>query len=206
MFEHDPSQRIKPGPLRPMRIVAGLVALGLLAAILWFGHPMLTSPTTPVPPVYPPGTERVTLTLFFASPDGLFLVPETRQVLQPPHPADQMAEALRQLITGPDEATLARTLPAETTLQRVFVTAAGVAYVCFGPEVVTSHPGGAGAELLCVYAVVDTLQRNFPDVRQVAILVGGQEVPTLAGHVDISRPLLPRADLIADHAPGGRKV
>lgn len=182
-----------------MPIVIGLVLVGAIAAVLWFGNPAPgPSPEPPAAPVYPPGTQRVTLKLYFASLDGLALVPEPRQVLQPPQTGDQMAEALRELIAGPASEQLGRVLPAETTLRQVFVTSQGTVYVNFGPEIAQKHPGGVGAELLSVYGVVNTLERNFPQVRQVAILVDGRELPTLAGHVEIHQPLAPRGDLIMD--------
>jgi germination protein M len=185
-----------------MPIVLGLLAVAFVAAVLWLGQPAPPPASQPpAPPVYPPGTERAALKLYFASPDGLSLAPEARAVLQPAATCDQMAEALRELIAGPTEEGLARVLPPETTLRQVFIAEYGTVYVNFGPEIAQQHPGGAGAELLSVYSIVSTLERNFPQVREVAILVEGREPQTLAGHVDISRPLTPRADLIAPQGP-----
>jgi len=194
-----PEQRPRRPRPKATPIVLGLLMVGVVAAVLWFGHPV-PNPGLEMPaaPVYPPGTQRVTLTLYFASLDGLALVSQPRSVLQPPAATDQMAEAVRELINGPSGDSLARVLPPETTLRQVFVTDYGTAYVNFGPEVVQKHPGGAGAELLSVYAIVETIERNFPQVHEVAILVDGRELPTLAGHVDISQPLAPRSDLIMD--------
>jgi len=56
-------------------------------------------------------------------------------------------------------------------------------------EVVSSHTGGTDAELLTVYTIVDALTANLPAVRAVQILVEGKEVDTLAGHVDLRRPI-----------------
>ena len=42
-----------------------------------------------------------------------------------------------------------------------------------------------------MYALVNALTTNLPEVTAVQILVGGQEVDTLAGHVDLRRPLGP---------------
>jgi spore germination protein GerM len=192
--ERTEGRRERP-PTAP--IIIGLLLVGAVAAVLWFGHPV-PNPNLepPAPPVYPPGTQRVTLKLYFASLDGLALGPEPRQVLQPPQVCDQMAEALRELIAGPASEHLARVLPEGTTLRQVFLTPQGTVFVNFGPEIAQKHPGGVGAELLSVYGVVETLERNFPQVRQVAIMVDGKELTTLAGHVEINQPLAPRSDLI----------
>ncbi|MDI6895284.1 MAG: GerMN domain-containing protein [Bacillota bacterium] len=44
-------------------------------------------------------------------------------------------------------------------------------------------------------AIVNTLT-EFPDIRQVQILVEGRKVESLAGHADVSRPLTRNERLI----------
>lgn len=51
-------------------------------------------------------------------------------------------------------------------------------------------------ELLAVYALVNTLTQNFPEVRQVRFLLDGREAQTLAGHIDLSRAYVKRTDLV----------
>jgi len=51
-------------------------------------------------------------------------------------------------------------------------------------------------ELLAVYALVNTLTQNFPEVRQVRFLLDGREAQTLAGHIDLSRSYVKRTDLV----------
>ena len=59
----------------------------------------------------------------------------------------------------------------------------------FSREVVAAHPGGTLNELLTVYTIVNALTENLPAVTAVQVLVDGKEVETLAGHVDLRRPL-----------------
>jgi hypothetical protein len=49
-----------------------------------------------------------------------------------------------------------------------------------------------------VFAVVNTLTYNFKSIKRVFILIDGSEKETLAGHIDLSRPLLPRYDLVSN--------
>jgi hypothetical protein len=56
------------------------------------------------------------------------------------------------------------------------------------------HPGGVRSELLTVYAVVNTLILNLPEVSAVKILIEGREVSTLAGHIALEDPL--NADML----------
>jgi hypothetical protein len=48
-----------------------------------------------------------------------------------------------------------------------------------------------------VYSVVNTITTNFPAVTRVQILVGDRPVTSLAGHVDVSRPLPADMTLVA---------
>jgi len=61
--------------------------------------------------------------------------------------------------------------------------------VDFSPEFASAHPGGSTTELLTVYTIVNALTTNLPVVTSVQLLVNGKELDTLAGHVDLRRPL-----------------
>ena len=65
----------------------------------------------------------------------------------------------------------------------------GRAYVDLSHEVMAAHTGGASNELLTVYTIVDALTSNLPAISMVQILVDGKQVETLAGHVDLRRPI-----------------
>ena len=55
--------------------------------------------------------------------------------------------------------------------------------------VLAEPQGGSLDEILTVYTIVKALTENLPAVNRVQILVDGREVDTLAGHVDLRRPL-----------------
>src|SRR5205814_9718699 len=76
-----------------------------------------------------------------------------------------------------------------TRLRALFVTERGDAYVDLSREVAAAHTGGSLDELLTVYTIVNALTANLPAVSAVQVLVDGKEVDTLAGHVDLRRPL-----------------
>ena len=57
-------------------------------------------------------------------------------------------------------------------------------------EVSTKHPGGSFTELLTVYTIVNAVTANLPTIQRVQILIDGKEAETLAGHVDLRRPLI----------------
>lgn len=131
---------------------------------------------------------RIRATLFYVAEDGGRLVGVDREVPYADSPIDQARRLIESLLK-PADAPLLQPIPAGTTLRAVFLTERGEAYVDFSPEISTKHPGGSLDELLTVYAIVDTLTVNLPAIAQVQILVNGREVDTLAGHVDLRRPL-----------------
>jgi len=45
------------------------------------------------------------------------------------------------------------------------------------------------SELLTVQALANTLAANFPHIRQIRILIEGEPVQTLKGHVDLRGPI-----------------
>ena len=78
------------------------------------------------------------------------------------------------------------------------VKASQDAFVDLSREVTANHPGGSFTELMTVYTVVNAVTTNLPAVRRVQILVDGQEADTLAGHVDLRRPLQRDLSLVRD--------
>jgi hypothetical protein len=70
----------------------------------------------------------------------------------------------------------------------LFITPAEVAYLDFAAGSFSNHPGGAGAELLSIYSIVNTLVLNVDGIRSVKFLIGGRESVTLAGHSDLRFP------------------
>ena len=65
----------------------------------------------------------------------------------------------------------------------------GVAFVDLGGNITTGQTGGSLDEALAVYAIVDAVVFNLPQVTSVQLLVNGKQIDSLAGHVDLRRPL-----------------
>lgn len=137
----------------------------------------------------PGETRRIRATLFYVAEDGSRLQGVDREVVYAEGPVDQ-ARRLVEALVEPIDKPLLQSIPADTKLRTLFITDTGDAYVDFSPELSTKHPGGSLSELLTVYAIVDTLTVNLPAIVRVQILVDGKEVDTLAGHVDLRRPLV----------------
>ena len=52
-------------------------------------------------------------------------------------------------------------------------------------------------ELLLAYGLVDSILLNCPTLQAVQILFGGHEIPSLTGHLDLSKPLVLNKEFIA---------
>jgi spore germination protein GerM len=176
-------------------VVAFVVAvLGLFAWYLSVGLPQRYSPPAPPASAAPapsrpaePG-RKIKARLFYVSEDGSRLTGVERDVPYADSPAAQ-AQAIVAAQLAPVSAPLVSAVPAGTALRGVFVTERGEAYVDLSAEVATRHPGGTLGEVLTVYTLVHALTTNLPAIRSVQVLVDGREVETLAGHVDLRRPL-----------------
>lgn len=178
-------------------LVAGALGTALVFVPRWLAR--TTEPPAPLEAASPPPTRHIKATLFYVSEDGMRLVPLEREI---PF-AEGIVEQARRLLEAqlePPAAPLVSAVPAGTKLYAVYVSERGEAFVDLSLEVSNAHPGGALNELLTVYSIVNVLTTNLPAVSRVQILVDGREVDTLAGHVDLRRPLARNSLLIQEPA------
>jgi spore germination protein GerM len=201
------------------QVLAASLALGLVASLPACGgadrtppaHAPEPSPETASVPAAPPADGaaaqpqeaaplvKTTVTLYFPSAAGDTLAVETREIVETKLPADRGAQIVAALIDGPKSDKALPVVPEGTTLRRLWVERDGNAYADFSEELASGAIGGSTDEILTVYAIVDSLTSNVPEIRRVAILVAGRELETL-GHLDLRRPLPPDLSL----APPGK--
>lgn len=187
-------------------IVIGVTALVLLG---WGVTTLLERLTQPEPPVVTaapepdaPETPHIAATLFYASTEGDALIPVQREVPLAEDIEAQGREILvSQLMPAPEP--YVSPIPAGTMLRAFYVTERGDAFVDLSREITTAHPGGSLTELLTVQAIVNAVTGNLPAVQRVQILVDGREVDTIAGHVDIRRPIVRDTSLVREPGAEG---
>lgn len=136
------------------------------------------------------GSSGQKVKLYFSDDQAMYLVPEERIIV----PSDSNKEAflkkvVEELIKGPTQNSLALTIPKETKVHSVKLASDGTATVDFSQEIKTKNFGGSTGESFAVYSLVDTLT-DFPDIIRVQILIDGQKVDTLTGHLDTSQPFV----------------
>lgn len=187
---------------RTWLIVGGLVALILgVVAIITLSIERLVTPRRaemPAPaPAPPAATAHITATLFYGSLDGQALVPIRREVPLAATPVAQGTEILTAQLSAAAP-PLVSVIPRGTRLRAFYITESGDAFVDLSREVTAGHAGGSLYELFTVYAIVNAVTANLPKVQRVQLLVDGKEVDTLAGHVDVRRPLLRDRSLVRE--------
>ncbi|WP_321390109.1 GerMN domain-containing protein [uncultured Desulfuromusa sp.] len=127
------------------------------------------------------------LQLYFVAPDGTFLVPEPYETSACDDDLGCIQDLLSGLIYGSSQNNLP-VLPKETEVLAVDVEN-DIVRINFSRKLVDFHPGGSLTELLTIYSVANSLNENFPYLRQVQILVDGEVLQTLKGHVRIDQPI-----------------
>jgi hypothetical protein len=189
-------------------VIAAVVIAGTLLAWLlfialprWFASPQnpqqAAAPGTAAPAA---AGKKIKARLFYVSETGLSLTAVERDVPFGENAAAQAREIINAQLAQPPDGMLSA-VPPGTTLRALFLTDKGEAFVDFSSELARTHPGGSLNETLTVYTLVDALTVNLPAITSVQVLVDGRELETLAGHVDIRRPLVQNLAWVSNAGP-----
>jgi hypothetical protein len=133
-----------------------------------------------------PGDPRVKAKLFWISDeDNSALMPAVVELPLSSDPVLRSKQVLNTLLAGPVDAEL-RTLPPDAVLLAFYILTDGTAIADFSEALATSTPSGIASEQMAVDSMARTLEANVAQVMRLKILIHGQEVETLAGHVDLT--------------------
>jgi hypothetical protein len=133
-----------------------------------------------------PADARVKATLFWASPNGDFsLTPTVAELPLSNDPVLRSKQVLNTLLAGPVDVER-RTLPPDAALLAFYILPNGTAIADFSEALATAIPSGIQSEQLAVDSITRTLEANVPQIQRLKILIHGQEVETLAGHLDLT--------------------
>lgn len=172
------------GSLATVILVAVLTVIAGLVLLLYYGE-KLPSPIGKKP--------SVEVSLYNIDDEGTRLKAVKGRVAKGPLQS-LIGETVEQLIkTSKTDGAI----PEGTRLLGVKVKDK-TAVIDLSKEFAEKNVGGSTGEMLAIYSVVDTVTLNFPDVKEVQLLVEGKKEKTLAGHIDISLPLGPDRKIIKD--------
>lgn len=155
----------------------------------------------------PGGGESVTMTgevptrlvrLYFPGV-GSKLHGEEREIfgLEVPETEERVRSLVAGVLEGPRNEGLHPSFPPEIEVGKIMLAGDGLAYVDLISSAAAPPASGSADEMLSVYSLVNTVMLNLPEIEGVVLLWNGQQRPTFAGHLDTSRPLRPKRDLMA---------
>jgi hypothetical protein len=181
-------------------LILAFLVFALVIGMLIYRKYELSRITTTEP--LPQQTGTLIVSLYFASPDGAGLVREAREIEDCGDPTACAEAIVEELVNGP-VGDMSPTLPPSTIIEDVRVEG-DTATVDFGKELAEGFPAGSNAQIMAVYSVVDSLAGNFPSIKKVRFLLGGERVKTL-GELDLSAPLAPDFSLERNGKDPARK-
>jgi hypothetical protein len=171
-------------------VVMGLIALpGLRRAV----RSLQTAPRTEEQarhevmqePVSTPTDVQAPAQMFWLSANSpASLEPKTIQLPLSADPVERSKQLLIALVARPPAPEL-RTLPEEATLLAFYIQPDRTAIADFSDELASNLPSGILSEELAVNSITQTLGANQTGIRQLRILIHGQEAETLAGHLGL---------------------
>jgi hypothetical protein len=136
------------------------------------------------PPISTPTDVMVDARIFWAAGSDN-VAPVVIQLPLSADPVQRAKQVLRALIANPPTPEQ-RTLPADAQLLAFYVLSDGTAIVDFSDALSSETPSGIVSEEIAVDSITQTLANNVSELRRLKILIHGQEVDTLAGHVDLT--------------------
>lgn len=128
--------------------------------------------------------DKMAITVYRATNDAMYLVPEVHIQPKNDHPAKT---AIELLLAPPTKANVVSVIPQGTKLKHITVKD-HIAYVDFNDKIIKNGTGGSASERLLVGSIVNTLT-EFSEIEKVQILIEGKQIETIYGHVDVSEPL-----------------
>lgn len=149
--------------------------------------PAVSGAAAPAPSGTAVPVETVRVTLFFADAAQGKLHPEERDIPKPSGPGAYLRALFEELARGPSRPGLVGVIPPRIQLRNGFLLGNGEVVLDLAVDASLSF--GSAEELSIVASLVDTTLQNVANTKRVRILVNGEPVESLGGHVDLTRPL-----------------
>lgn len=182
---------MKEGFLKKLELKNSLIALGLVSvAVLGLflasrlRHETKVEPGTGgnASPLYEPQDRPTTIFIKAVSMDNGRLFNMKAVIRLSKSRANQMKQAVLAYLQGPRTGKDQVPVPEGLTLGEFYFTPQGAAVVDLSTAPMDASKVGFYEEALFIRGLIETLTNNFYEVKQVKVLVDGQDAPTLAGH------------------------
>ena len=124
--------------------------------------------------------------IYFPDDAGMNLISVKRKITIAKD-EEKYFETAKLLTEKPKEKNLTKIFPNHAKINSVHLKG-DTAFVNFDGSITKNFVGGSTGEEMLINSFVQTLT-EFPEVKQVKFLIDGQDVETLAGHMDLSVPI-----------------
>lgn len=108
--------------------------------------------------------------------------------------SEKYKAAVETLLAGTEDPRVTEVFPKKTKLKNISVSGDTVK-VDFDSTLTKNFAGGSTGEEMLVGSLVNTLT-EFPEIKNVQLLVEGKTIESLAGHMDLSKPVQRMDELI----------
>ncbi len=195
------SERIDRGIRGNRKSLAVIIAIGIASFAGLYLWSLRNAPEPVVEPVLQakaptpqtrPEEALVAVSLYY--PSGGLLAVEQAGIKRRSGVQAQAREALVALLS--EQRVKNAPVLKEVQLRAFYLDASGAAYADLSTDRRGEVRASAWEELVSVYAMVNTLARNFEEIKRVRFLVDGKEAETLAGHLDLSAAFSERMDIV----------
>lgn len=129
--------------------------------------------------------------IFFPALHKAGLVEEGAEIYATSSMLNQAKQVVLLVMRGPQnpKSEGAPSFGAGAGMREMFLEGKDLAVVDLTADTVRSHPGGTTAEYASLLSLWKSLSVNIPQAKRLQILIEGQPVESLAGHVDLLDPL-----------------
>jgi hypothetical protein len=183
----DLSAAPKKGFLPKLLLSAGILLLGSWA-LLWVARWVKPAPkiepahNASRSPLFEPGDRPTTIFLRGVETESGKTLNIPATIRESKTRANQMQQAVLAYLQGPRTGRIQVPVPDGMALNEFYFTPTGAAVVDLSVDQVKKENSGFYEEALFVRGLIETLTSNFFEVKQVKVLVGGQDAPTILGH------------------------
>ena len=188
-------------PWTDRRVVAagGAAAAAVLIGAGLYGilrpTPRQQDPVIETPPERTGASQGSEVELYFPGQDGR-LHAERHELQDATEPSKTIARLVESLLAGPRDASLAAPLPEGVSLGRAYLMDDATVILDLTSPDGTKPATGSFGEMLMLYSIVNSVLLNVEEAERLVLLWDGQQPNTFAGHLDTTRPLTPKVELI----------
>jgi hypothetical protein len=177
-------------------IYFSIIMAGIVGLLIFFFVILFSALFPPVDTDALKKKERHLAIIYFSDQQERFLLPEKRYVYNEADLAQQVKEITKALLDG-SKNRLVNTFPAGVTVRDVKVNKEGTAMISFSKSLTKLHPGGSTAEMATIYSLTNSVTENVSGVKKVKILIDGNEISSIKGHISTKKEFAPDRELFA---------